>query len=189
MDKAIKITLASTLLLSGCGGILNLHSKQELAPQQVTHHIRPYVNNPHYRFQNAILPGKVTYESLNCNGITVIEHGDELHLVMPTDYFFDPDSNTIKNDKSHVFNLIFKMLKNINSPIIITGHSDGIGHEKDQIIKTKKMAEELKSYFWMLGIPQKQIMTIGAGSKYPISDHNVRGNALNRRIVISVRNY
>jgi outer membrane protein OmpA-like peptidoglycan-associated protein len=72
--------------------------------------------------------------------------------------------------------------------IEITGHTDNIGNDADNLILSYARAEAVKTYFATFGIAPKRISVFGKGESEPIaSNSTAEGRAKNRRIEILVR--
>ncbi len=178
----------SGILLSGCHNMTHVHKKQDLTKGELAEHLRPYVNNPNYLFGKAELPGKVTYLALNKLGVTVIEQGNGIKFILPTDIFFYPNTDEITPKGFPAIDLLVKVFAATdNAPILITGHTDDIGNKYHKNTMAKKLAESIKSHLWMQEIEQKRIITYSAADREPISDNSLRGKALNRRVSIQLR--
>ena len=111
-------------------------------------------------------------------------------------YKYTLTGNNYKSDEYQLQNNVFKQLdlivdllsRNNEISIIITGHTDNTGVEKDNLILSKKRAKMIADYLRKKGIDQKQIEFYGKGSINPISENDTDlGRKRNRRVEITLR--
>lgn len=80
--------------------------------------------------------------------------------------------------------LALKMLNGGIKNLVIDGHADNVGSEKNNVYVSKLRAEAVKNYLISKGVDESQIKINFYGSKNPISDDN----ELNRRVEIDYKN-
>ena len=75
-----------------------------------------------------------------------------------------------------------------NSTIVITGYTDNVGNEEDNIRLSEQRAKAVKGrLFTQGGIPLERLKVVGKGSSNPIADNETKeGRAKNRRIEFTV---
>lgn len=67
--------------------------------------------------------------------------------------------------------------------LVVTGHTDNVGSEADNLILSKKRADAVKNYLVSKGIEQNRIETIGKGESEPlVSNETAQGREKNRRV-------
>jgi len=91
---------------------------------------------------------------------------------------------SIVNQKSYpILNDIISYMKQVESVSIeISGHTDNVGEEKDNLILSKQRAEAVKKYIVLNNIDKKRIKTKGFGESKPLNDNSTEENRkVNRR--------
>ncbi|MCQ2345585.1 MAG: OmpA family protein [Paludibacteraceae bacterium] len=69
--------------------------------------------------------------------------------------------------------------------IEISGHTDNVGSETDNMILSRNRAESVKAYLVQHGCIETNILTTGYGESRPIADnHTDQGRAINRRVEV-----
>jgi len=119
--------------------------------------------------------------------IQPVIRGDEILLLLPTDYLFKPHSDRLSARGLAVLNEIGGLLQSVSGPIFITGHTDTIGSHADKQSLSHRQAQRIVTYFWGQGFNHRQFITRGAGDLEPITEQSIDGSATNRRIEISYR--
>lgn len=126
---------------------------------------------------------------LNDVGAKVIQYGDNTTIVLPSDYFFYPDSADLRYEREFTLLEIVSYIAKIpGSPVTIMAFSDSVGSDEYTKELTEKQSHSILSFLWSHGIDRKRLHAIGYG-KYPtIADNQtVLGNGLNRRVEIHWR--
>lgn len=84
--------------------------------------------------------------------------------------------------------LVSKLKTTMKGKIIITGHTDNFGEQKNNQKLSEERAEAIKNYLMSKGIDIHRIETKGMGSKKPIADNKTnKGREKNRRVEIILR--
>jgi len=69
----------------------------------------------------------------------------------------------------------------------ISGHTDNVGVESENLKLSKARAEAIKTYLNKKGIDEKRISAEGFGSTKPVADNKTtEGRTLNRRVEMAV---
>lgn len=122
-------------------------------------------------------------------GISVIQLGDNVDIIIPTDVFFK--YGTIELDPYYrwVIDDVVAIIEDYDLiPINITGYTDNVGDETINRRFSLHRAERVESYLWEHGIDFHRIKSHGAGSKPIIAtNRTVEGSGINRRLVIHMR--
>lgn len=161
--------------------------------------LSPLYTNPAALWNPGVLVGAVTgfvvdtdlvqMYRLNEIGVKVIEYGDNVTVVLPSDYFFDIDSGDLRYEREFTLLEIATLLsKSPTSPVSIMAFSDSVG--SDEYVKelTQKQSRSILSFLWSHGIDHKRLHAFGYGKKTAIADtETVLGNGLNRRVEIHWR--
>jgi outer membrane protein OmpA-like peptidoglycan-associated protein len=138
----------------------------------------------------AVLKGQVTV--MRNAGIQMLEQGDRLTMIIPTDAFFDPGTTTVKESQQKSLQQMALFTKNFagsypNSIIRVTGYTDQVMSQKTQLELSQNYASAVSAYLFNAGIEPRRIATEGRGSREPIADQsNARSASMNRRVVIQV---
>lgn len=125
-------------------------------------------------------------------GIQVIQHGDRLMLVIPTDLYFEPKSTTVREERQTDLQEMAKFTKYFadtypNTIIRVTGYTDRVYSHQTQLALSQSYAEAVSAYLFNAGINPTRIATQGRGSNEPVAEeHAPKSAALNRRVVIQV---
>ncbi len=96
---------------------------------------------------------------------------------------FDVAKAIIKSSSYKELDLLVEYLQRKTSVSIeITGHTDNVGNENDNLILSKQRADAVKNYVVKKGIAASRIKTFGLGATQPIADNaTTEGRQKNRR--------
>lgn len=163
MSKKYRLLLGAALMLSGC-------SLQPSAQPVIT----------------------TQASQIKTTGIDVIQQGDRLTMVVPTDIYFDPMTSTVKEEKQKNLQQMAKFVKNFadtypNSVIRVTGYTDRVFSSRTQLQLSQNYADAVSAYIFNAGVDSKRIATQGRGSNEPVAgEFEPSSAALNRRVVVQV---
>jgi OOP family OmpA-OmpF porin len=74
-----------------------------------------------------------------------------------------------------------------NSTIIITGHTDNVGDEAENMTLSQQRAKVVKGRVFTQGVPLERLKAVGRGSSNPVASNETKdGKAKNRRIEFTV---
>ncbi len=83
--------------------------------------------------------------------------------------------------------LVSILKKNPTPIILITGHTDGVGKDSDNLVLSEQRAKSVVNYLISKGISEKRIGYKGFGETQPIATNNTNeGRAENRRVEFEV---
>ncbi len=166
----LPVLVCAALILSGCGCGQKV---QQPSP-------RPYVGQPSEHY--AMLT------KLHKQGVGVIETGETLTLILPTDCFFRGTTTEVKSWRKGTMQLIARLVKSYHgAPITISGHTDIVYTRGQQQKNSFYYARAVASYLWNHGIPMQHIRVIPDSAKVNVSTNkNPRGAAENRRVEIFI---
>ncbi len=125
-------------------------------------------------------------------GMKLLQQGDRLTVIIPTDYYFESQSTTVDPDHEKGLIAVAQFVKNFanqypNSVIRVTGYTDKVMSPADQIKFSQKYAESIGAFLFNAGIPKQRLAILGRGSSEPIANESQPGSmAMNRRVVIRV---
>jgi outer membrane protein OmpA-like peptidoglycan-associated protein len=109
-------------------------------------------------------------------------------VIYPTDELFIKNTTDIKPSMKKSLYSLGEIIKNkySNKKILIEGHTDSVGDEKENKAKSLKYAESLSSFFVKeLGMDSNIFEVKGFGEERPIASNKTKsGRVQNRRIEI-----
>ena len=121
-------------------------------------------------------------------GAKVILDKRGIVVIYPTDELFIKNTTDINPSMKKSLYSLGEIIKNkySNKKIFIEGHTDSVGDEKENKIKSLKYAESLSSFFVKgLGIDGSVFEVKGFGEERPVASNKTKsGRAQNRRIEI-----
>lgn len=121
-----------------------------------------------------------TSDSLK-NEDAVITNGKTEKSELVTMYFEHASSELVVNDE--INEVLNEMLRNMQSRVVLIGHSDSSGNASYNSILSEKRAKSVKNYLTENGIDFKRIIISSQGDSYPIGDNvDFYGSAKNRRV-------
>lgn len=126
---------------------------------------------------------------LRGQGVQVVQLGDNLTLILPTDNCFDLGSPDIEGSCVPILLNVAALLKRYdNVPISVQAHTDNVwGADQAEFI-SRAQAESIVGFLWAHGIPHEHVFAKGCGDDCPIGQNDtVLGSAMNRRIEIALR--
>lgn len=102
--------------------------------------------------------------------------------------FFETASATLKDESFVQINDLVDYLKtNTEYKVNISGHTDSIGNESENIILSKNRAETVANYLIINGVLEERIKFEGKGSSEPIkTNKTLEGREKNRRVEIII---
>ncbi len=123
--------------------------------------------------------------------IQVVQDGDTITLLVPTDIYYLPDSYEFDDVWYRGLNYIVQLVlkTKTNQVVYVAGFSDGgIGSPLAAQKLSQQRAQQMADLLWANGVPLSQLKVQGYGEKYDIADNFlVHGAAMNRRIEIQWR--
>lgn len=123
------------------------------------------------------------------NNVQVVQLGDQIRIIIPTDGCFDLYTTTILPACRPKLDAAASILKAYgNSPVVVAGFTDAVASPSASKTLSKRQADSFVAYFWARqGIPYQRFTAIGYGQDNPIADNvNVDGSSYNRRMEITV---
>jgi outer membrane protein OmpA-like peptidoglycan-associated protein/Tol biopolymer transport system component len=102
--------------------------------------------------------------------------------------FFETGKFDIKNEsKSELDKLVILLKENPKLKIQLTGHTDNVGLEKDNLLLSANRAKSVVGYLLSKTVNAERLTYKGFGSTKPVADNSTdRGKALNRRTELSI---
>lgn len=131
--------------------------------------------------------GKFIIEKkLHAAGVEIVELGDKVSILIPSDRVFLFNDPTIRMDSHGFLDLLTGYLTRFcGTHITIAVYTDNVGSKYKALHLSQFRAQSLAAYFWVRGFPPQNLHPIGRGMAPTIADNdNVHSNRLNRRIEI-----
>jgi outer membrane protein OmpA-like peptidoglycan-associated protein len=155
-----------------------------------TYEDAPYANyTNHYAYRLAHYRKKDKNYLVNMlfkNNIQFIQYKDSITLIVPSDQYFDFNTNVLNEREETSLNYIVNLIHLYPcTSVYVAAFSDNIGPRHARNFKTQAQAESMLGYLWANSIPAEYLSAEGFGSRYPIADNtSIRGSAMNRRLEI-----
>jgi len=124
---------------------------------------------------------------LKKDGVHVVQIGDHVRIVIPSDRIFALNSATILPRYYPILLDVTQFVENYGTvPITVTAYSDNVGSEVTKLNLTTRQAKSVVAFFWSHGIPYNYLKAIGNGSINPIASNlNPTGSYHNRRVEVT----
>jgi outer membrane protein OmpA-like peptidoglycan-associated protein len=118
----------------------------------------------------------------------VIREGEGIIVKFESGILFDVDQYALKtNARTNIENLSTSLKNNLETNILIVGHTDATGSENYNLRLSERRAASVRSYIISQGISPIRLSTEGRGESEAIaSNESEAGRALNRRVEIVI---
>ncbi|MEO8794572.1 MAG: OmpA family protein [Daejeonella sp.] len=118
----------------------------------------------------------------------VIREGEGIIVKFDSGILFDVDQSQLKTAaRSNIESLATSMKNNLETNILIIGHTDNTGSDAYNERLSNRRAEAVKAYTVSQGISTGRLTTQGRGEAEPIADNTtIEGRAQNRRVEIVI---
>ncbi|MCB1827574.1 MAG: OmpA family protein [Coxiellaceae bacterium] len=129
------------------------------------------------------LAEKVAFLQSRC--VQVVITGDKIRFIIPTDFYFYPDSAEFRKPQAEVMWTIASILNECPNPVYVTGHTDDIGSDRHKHKRSFDQAFTIASYLWESGVA-KHRLTVSAFADHEqiADDRTVHGSSYNRRVEV-----
>ena len=130
------------------------------------------------------LANKLRYE-----GIPIFQQGDDIRIIIPSDYIFETNSNIIRFPSRPILDQIAVFLNKYGDvPMVVAGYSDTMGTKAQQYERSEAHANAVSGYLWGRGVDMGRMDVKYFGAKDPIGNNDTAtGSAANRRVEIRFR--
>lgn len=128
-------------------------------------------------------------------GVQVVQVGETVAIVLPSDRLFNPNSANVQSCQSNTLNDVAGLIKTYAvASIKVAGYSDDQDYpatpQGRKMALTTRQAQVVASYLWSQNINARFAYAEGLGSLDPIAfNSTVQGKAFNRRVVVNFRFY
>jgi outer membrane protein OmpA-like peptidoglycan-associated protein len=110
---------------------------------------------------------------------TLFADTEKLNVTFDSKSYQVEEMQTKKLDKFVDF-----LFTNPQLSVILEGHADSIGTEKDNLVLSKHRAQTVKNYFILQGIIESRIKILACGETKPLAPNNIKEHRqINRRVV------
>jgi OmpA-OmpF porin, OOP family len=112
----------------------------------------------------------------------------EVEQYIFSNVYFNSNSAQLNNDSELSLDTLVDVLeKNPERKVVIQGHADAVGNEKENISLSESRAKAVKDYLLVHGIEAERIKIKAHGSSIPMgSNASEKERAMNRRVEISL---
>lgn len=131
-------------------------------------------------------------QAIEATGIQVIKQGMRFTFVIPTDEFFENDTQEFKTHRDEDFVLLARFITRYtryfkNPKVDITGYTDKVWSYYARQKLSMHYAEMIGTVLTEDGVDSSMLKVRGVGAKDPIaSNHYPMGTAFNRRVVVEI---
>jgi len=131
----------------------------------------------------------VLIASLRDSGVQIIQLGDNLRIIIPSDQLFNATESEIAPSRYPVLTRIAMLLQYYgDAPINVEGFTDNVMSPENNQRLAQKQAQTVASYLWSEGVELQRLKIKGFGEKPDVANNQtVEGSSDNRRIEIKVR--
>jgi outer membrane protein OmpA-like peptidoglycan-associated protein len=125
-------------------------------------------------------------------GMEIVQFGDRLIIVIPTDLYFKPKTTLVKEEEQLALQGMAQFVKHFanqypNSVIKVTGYTDRVFSHRTQLDLSQSYAEAISVYLFDAGIDRGRIATQGRGNQETIAgEFEPKSAAFNRRVTVQV---
>lgn len=124
----------------------------------------------------------------NVPNADVINAGEGLIVKFDSGILFDFNKADLKGEaKNNLTNLAGTMKQNLQTNILVIGHTDNVGSDSYNYALSERRASSVRDYLAIAGVSPSRITVSGKGMNEPIADNSTEtGRAQNRRVEIVV---
>lgn len=124
--------------------------------------------------------------TLSRQDVQIVKYGRKTTLIIPTDKFYLPLSDTLNELCYPALNNIVKLIKTQNyEHIYVAGFTDDVGSIKHRRSLSQGQAQALMTFLWANDIKSEKLTAMGYASHYNIANNRlIHGSAMNRRVEI-----
>ncbi len=127
-------------------------------------------------------------QSISNDGISIVNTGDRLIVMLPNDLTFATDSSAISPSvRSDLLKVADSLVRYPNSMVQVIGHTDSDGDATYNQGLSERRANVVADQIQAGGVPYNRIRTIGRGEEEPVASNlTEEGKARNRRVEIVI---
>lgn len=126
---------------------------------------------------------------LQQEGVQVLQLGDTVKVVLPTDKFFEVGSAELLSEQNRALDEVGSLLLSYEDvPIAIEGYTDDILSPKHGVELSARQAQRIASYMWSHGVAESRMHVVGYGKGGAIaSNRYAEGSGMNRRVEVTFK--
>lgn len=129
-------------------------------------------------------------ERFHARGIQLIQVGDQIKFILPTDYFFCSRlSPTLDPKFTCGLDMIAAFICGLDKMNVkVAGYTDDEDCHLRNVALSRQQAQVIANYLWKRGIDTRLLYAVGYGECFPIAcNERCKGRFMNRRIEITLR--
>ncbi|HVV69308.1 MAG TPA: OmpA family protein [Gammaproteobacteria bacterium] len=120
-------------------------------------------------------------KSLNRQGVQVVQIGDTLRIILPSDMIFNPRSANFSSGSRVLDNVAYLMLMLRTTQAEVAGFTNAMPAQAARALSLRQ-AQVVANYLWERGIDSRILYAVGYGTSEPMS--SVPVDPANRRVEI-----
>ena len=127
-------------------------------------------------------------DRLENRGMKVIVLGDQVMVVLPSVWIFEPRSATLRSHAYSALDLVAEFISHCpNILVSVAGNTGSFGLSATvNKILSEQQANTVVKYLWARGVDTRVISSIGYGSSRPVVKETLKENSDNDRIEITL---
>lgn len=124
---------------------------------------------------------------LQSDGVTVIQTGQKVKVVIPSDKIFIVATDSILPQSYSTLSDVTQFIQNYGRVYItVNSYTDNVGSPATDLKLSLGQAKSVMAFFWSHGIPSSNLKAVGHGQANPIgANYTSVGSAYNRRIEVT----
>ncbi len=129
--------------------------------------------------------------SLQRQGVQVIQLGEQLRIVLRSDYLFMPNSANVLDSAKPVLAQVAALIRTYTTESMqVAAYTDRQDAPDYAVALTTRQAQVVAKRLWQMGIDTRLLTAVGLGQANPVDwNSSVKGQSNNRRVEISFRFY
>ncbi len=129
------------------------------------------------------------YVALQKEGVDIIQTGETIKIVIPSDNLFYPDSANFSPESPAIIRPLIELLRGYEVVFMrVSGYTSNGGSSVRSHVLSEQQAQRVAAELTKAKIDTRIIYAAGFGEERPIADNeNPQGRAKNRRIEIKFR--
>jgi len=135
---------------------------------------------------------RTTYiHTLQDQGIQVIHEGEEVRIVLPDDYLFEPDSANIREEYKPTLQVVAKLIKSYDKiNVKVAAYLDNQSNQRYLQALSTRQAQVVSDFLWYHGVDTRLLYAVGYAHANAVDwNGDEMGRSHNRRVEISFRYY
>lgn len=135
-----------------------------------------------------LIDSNISNSSLVIDSIEPIKMNQSIVI---NNIYFESNNSSLKEESNNVLDSLYQQLLQYNNSeyeIEISGHTDNIGKEEDNLILSEFRAQAVAGYLINKGIKKEIVKYVGYGSLQPITKNDTeKEREMNRRVELIIR--